>query len=80
MKINNIPTTAKEFAYDGCHKIYLLESEKDKQEALKCGFEIKPISELKDTYLNSCGLVFISSWDLHTQFVKQFEKARFTNN
>ena len=77
MKINNQTTTAKEFAYDGCHKIYLLESENDKDEARDCGYDILPIQNLKKTFNCSCGLQFISNWNLSKSYVNQFQDACF---
>jgi hypothetical protein len=77
MKINGQTTTAKKFAFDGCHKIYLLESRKDETEARAIGYSILPISELQDEYECSCGLRFISNWKLDTSFVGQFEDATF---
>lgn len=77
MIINGQQTKAKEFAFDGCHKIYLLESENDRGEAQDCGYDILPIKELKKAFNESCGLQFISSWDLSKSFVKQFEEACF---
>lgn len=76
-KINDKTTRAKKFAFDGCHKIYLLESCKDEAEALKIGYSILPISELQDAYDGSCSLRFISDWSLTTSFVSQFEDAVF---
>ena len=75
MKINGRETKAREFAYDGCHKIYLIESEKDRYEAEDCEYDILPISSLKKTYNRSCGLQFISNWSLDKRFVNQFEEA-----
>lgn len=77
MKINNIPTNAKKFAFDGCHKIYLLESRKDETDARATGYSILPIAQLEDTYEDSCGLRFISNWALDKHFVDQFEDATF---
>ena len=77
MQINGIETDAQEFAYDGCHKIYLIEDEKDKADAISIGYEILPITELKKTYKNSCSLKFIKNWKLNKRFVEQFEKAVF---
>jgi hypothetical protein len=77
MKINDINITAKKFAFDGCHKIYLLESRKDETEARAIGYEILPIEQLQDAYDGSCGLRFISNWQLTTNFVHQFEDAEF---
>ena len=77
MTINGKHTDAKKFAYDGCHKIYLLESEQDEDEARSNDYDILPISQLKKTFDNSCGLQFISDWSLKKAFVPQFEDAVF---
>jgi hypothetical protein len=77
MRINGQETKAKEFAYDGCHKIYLIESENDRGEASDSGYEIHDIGSLKSMFHASCGLQFISSWDLSKHFVNQFEDACF---
>jgi len=77
MKINDKPTHAKKFAFDGCHKIYLIESKVDEADAKAHGYEIFPISQLQDAYEGSCSLRFISNWQLTTQFVYQFEDAAF---
>lgn len=71
MKINDKETTAKQFAYDGCHKIYLLEDEIDKGEASDSGYEIQPIEQLEKTFLSSCGLQFISNWKLSENYICQ---------
>ena len=77
MIINGKSTLANEFAYDGCHKIYLIESESDRIEAEKRGYNILPICELVETYHNSCDLRFISNWQLTKDFVKQSYHADF---
>lgn len=74
MKINNQITDAKQFAFDGCHKIYLIESEADAKDAVATGYELFPIQELESAYRNSCGLRFINNWKLDTCFVPQFEE------
>lgn len=74
MKINNQETHAQFFAYDGCHKIYLIDTEKQLQEFQGSRYQIKPISELQQTFESSCDLRFVSSADLKITFVKQFEK------
>lgn len=79
MEINGIKTDAKVFAYDGCHKIYLIESEKDEKEALRFGYKILSIKELEKTFDNSCELRFIHDWQLNKSFVNQFEEANFKN-
>ena len=77
MKINNQVTTAKGFAYDDCHKIYLLERDSDWKDASDAGYTILPIEKLIETYEGSCDLRFISNWALNKQFVRQFEPAAF---
>ena len=77
MMINEQETDAKEFAYDGCHKIYLLEDEADKEMAIGCEYDIIPIEHLEETYDKSCELRFIYNWKLNKKFVRQFEDAKF---
>lgn len=75
MTINGKETTAKHFAYDGCHKIYLLEDQNDKGEARSDGYEIRPIEQIEKVFHNSCGLQFIDNWKLNKCFVSQFEAS-----
>ena len=78
MKINGQEITAKAFAFDGCHKIYLCDNRKDETAAVQMGYEVFPISELPAAYDGSCGLRFISNWALDKQYAAQFEDAVFT--
>jgi hypothetical protein len=77
MTINGEKTNATHFAYEGCHKIYLLEGNGDKANCLDMGYDILPISELQQTFENSCSLRFISDWRLSKHYVSQFEEAHF---
>lgn len=61
------------FAYDGCHKIYIIEDDNDIKEAQELEYDLLPISELENTYNTSCPLKFISSWKLNKRYVKQGE-------
>ena len=76
MKINGTEINAKQFAYDGCHKIYLIEDADDYQEA-KHGYDIIPIGYIRNKWNDSCGLQFISNWKLTKQYVEQFQEACF---
>jgi hypothetical protein len=76
-KVNGVEITAKQFAYDGCHKIYLINYEEDRESAEECGYTVFPIEGLHDAYDSSCGLRFISNWDLTGHVVGQFEDAKF---
>lgn len=78
MKIINTVELAKKypcFAYDGCHKIYLIENVREKNEAEGNDYEIRPICELARTFESSCELRFINDWDLTQSFAEQFEKV-----
>lgn len=77
MKINGIEVIGNSFAYDGCHKIYILETKEDAAEALSYGYEIIPIAHVENAYRNSCGLEFISNWALTTHYAEQSETAKF---
>lgn len=77
MKINGKEIKAKQFAYDGCHKIYLIEDTDDLKDAKDIGYNIYDIELLKETYDDSCSLRFINNWKLTEQIVPQFETAKF---
>lgn len=77
MKINGKEIKAKQFAYDGCHKIYLIEDTDDLKDAKDIGYDIYDIKLLKETYDGSCSLRFINNWKLTEQIVPQFETAKF---
>ena len=74
MKIGRYKTKAKEFFFDGCHKIYLIETPRDKKDFLSNDWEesdIYPIDQLIEIYRNSCPLKFINTCKLET-IVPQF--------
>ena len=74
MKIGRYNIKAKEFFYDGCHKIYLIETPHDKKDFLSNGWEecdIYPIDQLIEIYRSSCPLKFINTCKLET-IVPQF--------
>jgi hypothetical protein len=79
--INGEPVTAAEFAWDGCHKIYLINSLEDRERMVGLGYgegesEILPIDELPEVWEESCGLRFISGCGPdYTCYVEQFEDA-----
>ena len=83
MRIGKYKTKAKEFFFDGCHKIYLIETPRDKKEFLSRDWEesdIYPIDQLIEIYRNSCPLKFIDTCELKT-IVPQFAtQVTFTTN
>lgn len=79
MKVNGKEIKGKGIAYDGCHKIYIIEDKQDEIEAHKMGYELYVLDILEKIYNNSCPLRFISNWKLDKNFVKQCEVAIFEN-
>ena len=75
MIINGYKVTQKYFAYDGCHKIYLLD-EDDIEKLEGTGYDIIPIEQLQHIWEISCPLRFINTWKLQS-IVQQGERATF---
>ena len=66
------------FAYDGCHKIYILEDKTDIETAMEYGFRLYPTLELQKTYRCSCPLKFIANMKFDKTYVGQGCKARWS--
>lgn len=80
MKINGKQVIGNKFAYDGCHKIYILEDKEDIEDVKNNGYNENDIFDIKDIefiYNTSCPLRFIRNWKLTKTYVSQFENARF---
>lgn len=77
-KVNGVEIKGKEFAFDDCHKFYILEDKYEKENAIVYGYSIYPIDMLRDKWEESCELRFIRNWNLDKQYVKQDEEAIFT--
>lgn len=71
--INGKEVIGDKFAYDGCHKIYIIENEEDVKECKELGYKIYPISEIKEKWNESCPLRFVSNWQLDRQYITQDE-------
>ena len=77
MRINGEIVNGNKFAYDGCHKIYIIEDFEDEKQALNYDYYIYDIKDLEHTFNYSCELRFIHNWKLTKTYVSQFENARF---
>lgn len=77
MKINNKEVIGDKFAYDGCHKIYIIEDKKDREDVEEYDYQIFDLKDIQNVYENSCELKFISNWKLDKRYVNQFEDAIF---
>lgn len=75
--INGKQVTAKWFAFDGCHKIYLIESRAEYDQMVEWDYQIFHIADLPSIWVGTCPLRFIDSADLETLYVKQCEPAHF---
>lgn len=63
-KVKEMAPEATQFAWDGCHKIYILENQEELVEAKNVGYEILDIKNLESTWEESCELRFINFWNL----------------
>ena len=77
LEINGRTVFGNTFAYDGCHKIYILEDTEDTKQAIKNGYKICLIETIEDVYNNSCSLKFINNWKLTEVYAEQFKEATF---
>lgn len=68
------------FAYEGCHKMYVCESDADVEMMRGYGYDILPIAELPKTYKQSCPLRFINSANLKTTYCPQCREAKFSES
>lgn len=82
MFINDYYTNSEHFAWDGCHKIYLLNPYDTEQyaEAQQGGYHICRIDELPETWDISCPLRFISTWDLERVIPQCTEEVIFKDD
>ena len=75
--INNKKIDAYGFAFDGCHKFYLIENNEQAELLEKYGYNLYLIDGLPRAWADSCSLRFIEKADLSEAVVAQFEPARF---
>lgn len=52
------------FAWDGCHKIYLITTRDQAYDAFGYDYDLLDISLIKQVYEESCPLRFIDFWDV----------------
>ena len=63
------------YAFDNCHKFYILENDNEKFKALELGYEICPIQHLVTDLESSCPLRFINSFNLENTYLLQGEES-----
>jgi len=71
VRINDTLIRSDEFAWDGCHKLYVVTDQEARDQLEGYGYDFFPIDELKDCWDRSCGLRFISDASLSCDYVSQ---------
>jgi len=68
------------FAFDGCHKVYVVERRSELKEVLDVGcYRLYPIEELKETVDRiTCPLRFVSNWRCNFDYAKQFGEIEWS--
>ena len=74
--INGRAITETAFAFDGCHKIYLLHNHQY-DEYRELDYTLYEIDDLPRVWTDTCPLRFINSGDLTEKIVPQFTPAKF---
>lgn len=77
LKINGKEIVGTRYAYDMCHKFYIIEDEKDYEDARGLGYNVFDIENIELDWKTSCDLRFIENWKLDKTYVRQFEDAIF---
>ncbi len=77
MKVNGKTIRGIGFAYNGCHKFYILANMNEWKTAKEYGFQCHSLRSLQRLWNASCPLRFISTWNLSDYYVEQGEQAVF---
>lgn len=75
--INGRECPATEFGFDGCHKIYVCDTEEGRAKLVELGYDLYPMEVLPEVWTSTCSLRFIQSGDLERTYVSQCEPASF---
>ena len=63
------------YAFDNCHKFYILENDDERFKAEGIGYKIYPIEFLEEDLKYSCPLRFINSFNLENTYLIQGEES-----
>ena len=67
-----------QIAYDGCHKMYLVENEEQADNAIETGYRLYAATEVRTLWEESCALRFINRWALlDGQWTNEFTIEQF---
>ena len=73
--IKHLQKNYSSFAWDGCHKIYIIENDEDDAVMRALDYDIYLIKNLDEAWDSSCSLRFISSVDFSKSFIDQSGKV-----
>lgn len=73
-QVDGVNVDFQAIAFDGCHKIYLCETEKDIEDAKGLSYELHEPLALPAIWDMSCPLKFISTWSLETVVPQCYEE------
>lgn len=62
-KLDAIEASDLSIAFDGCHKVYLVDKGEE-DDARDTGYDLFDAKEIRAIVNRSCGLVFVSAWNL----------------
>jgi len=63
-KLDAIEASDLQIAFDGCHKLYLVDGPGEVSDARANGYDLYPAKEIRALVNRSCGLVFVNAWNL----------------
>lgn len=63
-KLDAIEASDLMVAFDGCHKLYLVDGPEEIADASATGYDLHEAKEIRALVNRSCGLVFVHAWNL----------------
>lgn len=73
VSINGKEIKQDRFAFDKCHKFYLIANDEEENEALNAGYTVYSIDQIAKEFWNSCPLRFIQTWKDFERIIPQCE-------
>ena len=74
--INGKVVEGDNFAYDGRHDAYVLESLEDELQALRMGLKVYPIASITKAFTDFYGLRAIQNWEHTVSYVSRYDLGK----
>ena len=80
LNINGGDHEVEHIAFDGCHKIYFINTDESKKEAKEFGYTLytPTANNLKQIWRDSCSLKFIQKWEGFNNVISQSFEGEVT--